>query len=274
MYRIGEFSKFAMVSTRTLRLYDEMGLLKPEQQDHSTSYRYYSAGQLARLNRILVLKDMGLSLEQIRPLLDSNISPEQIRGMLKLKQAELHQQIRESYDQLSRIETWFQQLNANSLNLEYQVGLKVVEPQQVVAIKTIVPSMEGVPALFEELAAHLARHKVMPAGPPQALFFDDEYREFDLTVEATLPVRGAAPHAVPDTERIQLRELPGLGTAVGLVHTGPHERLVKAFGAILGWMEANQYRPDGPNREIFVKFSPPGDEANFVTEVVVPVARI
>jgi DNA-binding transcriptional MerR regulator/effector-binding domain-containing protein len=270
MYRIGEFSKFAMVSTRTLRLYDEMGLLKPEQQDQATSYRYYSAGQLARLNRILVLKDMGLSLEQIRPLLDSNLSPEQIRGMLKLKQAELHQQIKESYDQLARIETWFQQLDANSLNLEYQVGLKEVEPQQVVSIKTVIPSLEGLPALFEELAAHLARHKVMPAGPPQALFFDEEYREFDLEVEATLPVRGA----VPDSDRVKLCELPGLETAASVVHTGPHEKLVKAFGAVLGWMEANHYRITGPNRETFVKFSPPSDQANFITEVVVPVARI
>ena len=270
MYRIGEFSKFAMVSTRTLRLYDEMGLLKPEQQDLATSYRYYSAGQLARLNRILVLKDMGLSLEQIRPLLDSDISPEQIRGMLKLKQAELHQQIKERYDRLARIETWFQQLNANSLNLEYQVGLKQVEPQQVVAIRTVVPGMEEVPLLFEELAAHLARHKVMPAGPPQVLFYDDEYRDFDLNIEATLPVRGA----VPESDRVKLRELPGLETAASVVHTGPHEKLVKAFGAALGWMEANHYRPDGPNREIFVKFSPPGDQANFVTEIVVPVARV
>lgn len=270
MYRIGEFSKFAMVSTRTLRLYDEMGLLKPEQQDQATGYRYYSAGQLARLNRILVLKDMGLSLEQIRPLLDSNISPEQIRGMLKLKQAELHQQIKEGYDQLARIEGWFQQLDANSLNLEYQVGLKQIEPLWVVAITTVIPGLGDLPALFEELAAHLARHKVMPAGPPQALFFDEEYREFDLNVEAALPVRGT----VPESERIKQRELPGLESAASVVHTGPHEKLVKAFGAALGWIEANNYRISGPNREIFVKFSPPGDQANFITEVVVPVARI
>jgi DNA-binding transcriptional MerR regulator/effector-binding domain-containing protein len=270
MYRIGEFSKFAMVSTRTLRLYDEMGLLKPEQQDLATSYRYYSAGQLARLNRILVLKDMGLSLEQIRPLLDSNISPEQIRGMLKLKQAELRQQIKEGYDRLARIETWFQQLDANSLSLEYQVGLKKVEPQPVIAIKTVIPGLEDLPPLFEELAAHLARHRVMPAGPPQALFFDEEYRESDLNIEVTLPVRGA----VPETGRIQLRGLPALETAASVVHTGPHEKLVKAFGAALNWIEANNYRINGPNREIFVKFAPLSDQANFVTEVIVPVAKI
>lgn len=270
MYRIGEFSKFAMVSTRTLRLYDEMGLLKPEQQDLATSYRYYSAGQLARLNRILVLKDMGLSLEQIRPLLDSEVSPEQIRGMLKLKQVELHRQIAEGYDQLARIETWLQQLDANSLNLEYQVGLKRVEPLRVVAIRTVVDSLADLPLLFEELAGHLARHKVMPGGPPMALFYDEEYRESDLSVEAALPVRGE----VPESDRIKLRDLPGLENAASVVHTGPHAKLVQAFGAALNWIEANNLRISGPNREIFVKSSPVTDQANFLTEVIVPVERI
>lgn len=269
MYRIGEFSKFAMVSTRTLRLYDEMGLLKPEQQDLATSYRYYSAGQLARLNRILVLKDMGLSLEQIRPLLDSQISPEQIRGMLKLKQVELHRQIKEGHDQLGRIETWLQQLNSNSLNLEYQVVLKKVEPIRVAAIKTVIPGLEDLPLLFEELARYLAQHKVMPGGPPMALFYDEEYRENNLSVEAALPVRGS----LPDSDRIKLRDLPELESAASLVHTGPLEKLVQAFGAALNWIEANNYRISGPNREIFVKASPMSDQANFLTEVIVPVTK-
>ncbi len=269
MYRIGEFSKFAMVSTRTLRLYDEMGLLKPQQQDLSTSYRYYSAGQLARLNRILVLKDMGLSLEQIRPLLDSLISPEQIRGMLKLKQVELHRQINEGHDQLARIENWLQQLNSNSLNLEYQVVVKKVEPLQVISVKTVISELADLPLLFEELAAYSARYKVMPGGPPLALFYDEEYRENDLQVEAALPVRGA----VPDSERIKLRELPALESAVSVVHTGPLEKLVQAFGAALSWIEANNYLISGPNREVFVKASPLNDQANFLTEVLVPVTK-
>ena len=54
MFRIGEFSKIAQVSGRLLRYYDEIGLLIPESIDPETGYRYYSARQLPRLNRILV----------------------------------------------------------------------------------------------------------------------------------------------------------------------------------------------------------------------------
>ncbi len=93
MFKIGDFSKLSQVSVKALRLYDQMGLLKPSQVDRFTSYRYYSASQLPRLNRILALKNLGFSLEQIAKLLDDQIPPEQIRGMLRLKQAELQQAI-------------------------------------------------------------------------------------------------------------------------------------------------------------------------------------
>jgi len=89
MFKIGEFSKLSQVTVKTLRYYDEIGLLKPAKVDRFTSYRYYSADQLPRLNRILALKDLGLSLAQVAQLLDGDLPPAQIRGMLRLKQAEL-----------------------------------------------------------------------------------------------------------------------------------------------------------------------------------------
>ena len=73
--KLGKFSKIAQVSGRQLRHYDQLGLLTPEHTDPSTGYRYYSAKQLPRLNRILALKEMGLSLEQIKRMLeDENLA--------------------------------------------------------------------------------------------------------------------------------------------------------------------------------------------------------
>ncbi len=80
MFKIGDFSRLSLVSVKALRYYDELGLLKPARVDEFTGYRYYSAGQLTRLNRILAMKDMGLSLEQIALLLDKEPTPDQIRG--------------------------------------------------------------------------------------------------------------------------------------------------------------------------------------------------
>ena len=93
MIRIGDFSKLSRVSIKTLRFYDGMGLLKPIEVDRFTGYRYYEFDQLATLYRILALKDLGFSLEEIGRLLDGDLSTEQMRGMLKLRKAEIRQRV-------------------------------------------------------------------------------------------------------------------------------------------------------------------------------------
>ncbi|MEM7799002.1 MAG: MerR family transcriptional regulator [Chloroflexota bacterium] len=62
MFTIGDFAKLAQVSTHRLRNYDKQGLLKPIQIDQETGYRYYSAEQLGRLNRIIALRGLDLPL--------------------------------------------------------------------------------------------------------------------------------------------------------------------------------------------------------------------
>ncbi len=85
MIKIGEFSRLAHVPVPTLRYYDQMGLLKPVEVDKFTGYRYYTVSQLPRLNRILSLKGLGFSLEQIGMALADGLTPEQMRGMRETK---------------------------------------------------------------------------------------------------------------------------------------------------------------------------------------------
>jgi DNA-binding transcriptional MerR regulator len=85
MFLTGEFSQIARVSKRLLQYYDEIGLLKPAHIDPHTGYRYYSARQLPRLNRILVLKDLGLGLDSIAKMMQADVSDTEIGGMLLMK---------------------------------------------------------------------------------------------------------------------------------------------------------------------------------------------
>ena len=89
MFVIGEFAQHGRVSVRMLRHYDAIGLLRPAHVDPVTGYRFYQAAQLADLNRIVALKDLGFTLEQVRVLLDEDVSVEQVRGMLALRRADL-----------------------------------------------------------------------------------------------------------------------------------------------------------------------------------------
>ena len=142
MLKIGDFSKLSLVSVKALRYYDERGLLKPARVDPSTGYRFYSASQLTRLNRILAMKDMGLDLSQIALLLDQEPTPDQIRGMLWLKQVELHQQLEEGQARLARIEAWLQAFEQEATMPEYDVVIKSVVALQVAQSRGVAPKME------------------------------------------------------------------------------------------------------------------------------------
>src|SRR5690242_3708649 len=104
MFTIGEFAKHGRVSVRMLRHYDAIGLLHPVRTDPTSGYRYYEAGQLARLNRVIALKDLGFSLHQVKALLDDDIGTEELRGMLRLRRAELEAAVAEAVARLAQVE--------------------------------------------------------------------------------------------------------------------------------------------------------------------------
>lgn len=104
MYRIGDFARLGNVTIKTLRFYAREGLLTPVWVDRFSGYRYYNFEQLAALNRILALKDLGFSLEQIRRILSEQVTAAELRGMLRLKQEELQTRVLTEQDRLRRVE--------------------------------------------------------------------------------------------------------------------------------------------------------------------------
>src|SRR5215510_11535898 len=123
MIRIGEFSKLVQVPVATLRYYDQVGLLKPVEVDRFTGYRYYTAGQLPRLHRVLALKGLGFSLEQIAIVLDQGLTPEEMRGMLRLRHAQISQQLVDMQSQLVEVEVRLQQIEREERLSAYDVFL-------------------------------------------------------------------------------------------------------------------------------------------------------
>jgi len=165
MIKIGEFSKLAQVPIATLRYYDQMGLLKPVNVDSFTGYRYYAISQLPTLNRILALKGLGFSLEQIAEVLDEGLTPEQMRGMLRLRHAQINQQLGEMQSQLLEVEVRLQQIEREDRLSPYDVVLKQVEPQLVASVRTILPDHGAVGMLFKEVYEALGEHVEAALGP-------------------------------------------------------------------------------------------------------------
>ena len=124
MFKIGEFSKLAQVPVATLRYYDQIELLKPSEVDRWSGYRRYSANQLPRIHRILALKGLGFSLDQIAGALDNGLSPEQMRGMLRLRHAQISQQLVDMQGQLVEVEMRLQQIEREDRLPAHDVLLK------------------------------------------------------------------------------------------------------------------------------------------------------
>ena len=68
--KIGEFSQMMQVTVKTLRHYEQKGLLLPDEVDEWTGYRYYSLDQMQKLQTIRDLQRLGFSLDEIKDLYD------------------------------------------------------------------------------------------------------------------------------------------------------------------------------------------------------------
>lgn len=281
-FKIGDFSRLTQVSVKALRHYDELGLLKPASQDPFTGYRYYAFDQLPRLNRILALKDLGLSLEQIARLLEQGLPPEQLRGMLRLKQAELQMGLHLEQARLLRVEAKLRQIEQEGKMPSQDVIIKRVAPLRVAAIRGVIPSYPEQGGLWQALDGYLARRKVNPVGPCLTIYHDFEYREYDVDVEVAEPVPGSP----PEEGQVRVYDLPAVEAMACVLHHGDFHNMGETYGALTSWIGSNGYRIVGPNREVYlravgypstqVQYPPEyltGADSDRLTEIQFPVEK-
>jgi DNA-binding transcriptional MerR regulator len=272
MIRIGDFSKFSRVSIKTLRYYDEMGLLKPIQVDHFTGYRYYEFDQLAVLYRILALKDLGFSLEEIGRLLDSDLSVEQMRGMLKLRKAEIRQRVEAEAARLERVELWLREIEQEDSMSKYDVVIKKIDPVQVASVRGVVPTPPDQRSLWDELLRNLDQKGARMIGPPMAIYHDPEFKEQDWDIEVVMPLS----EAIDAGQHVQVYHLPGAEKMACVVHTGPFATIGEAYDALAKWIDQNGYHIVGPGRELNLRLPDKlGDQndPNTVNEIQFPVEK-
>jgi DNA-binding transcriptional MerR regulator/effector-binding domain-containing protein len=276
MFRIGEFSKIAQVSGRLLRYYDELGLLSPVYTDQQTGYRYYSAQQLPRLNRILVLKELGLSLEQITRLLEQDTSTEELHGMLTLRKAQIEQTLQEEMTRLQMIESRLEQLNTHGEIQEPDIILKSIPAQGFLGLREVLPNMSAVRWLVEKLNSvvpALVGHS--PLGYIAVIIHSPMYEPETFDLEIGFLLTGKVPEVLPlPNERIlTVRELPAVETMATLAHIGPVEHRHRGYAALAAWLQSNSYEVSGVGREILVQLpiGVPEDEA--VIELQLPAIK-
>lgn len=278
MLRIGEFSRVSRVPTKTLRYYDEIGLFPPARVDTFTGYRLYALEQLPVLNRILAMRDLGFSLEQIGGLLDAPASSASlIREMLVAKRAELHSRIAEEQDRLARVEARLRLIEQEEQTMPADVIVKNVPPLTVATAREVVSDVkemgERARFLYEKVSRIVRENGWKITGPPVAVYHNPEYTERDIDTEATLPVDAPAPSDAPPPpdSPVSMRILPG-ATVASLVFRGSYNQLVVPYTTLTAWISANGYRFAGSPREVYLTMAE-ATGGDSVTELQWPVEK-
>lgn len=274
MFKIGEFAQIAQVSARQLRFYDEQGLLKPEWTEPSSGYRHYGIRQLTRLNRILALKELGLTLEQVRRYLDHDISTGELRGMLAMKRAQLEQAITGEETRLRNVESRLAQIDRGGAIEDFAFVLKSISATPMLAVSERFADFSEASPVVGDIALGGARAIPLARRTNFVVVAENSSNCESLSLDIGFAMRREARHNVelPGGRVLRPVTLPAAEAALTLVREGPGEDAHLAFGAIGHWLEVNRYQIAGPCREIFLESirDPPLLDATLV-EIQFPV---
>lgn len=268
MFRIGEFSRLARVSARQLRFYEEIGLFAPAHADPQTGYRYYRASQLPDLARIIVLKELGLSLEQIRDVVRANAGAEELRRMLLARRNQVMQTLEGETQRLRQIETRIAQIESHGAAVD-DVVIRAEPARPFLSLRRTVASFQAARGLIAELATHA--RALLPAGRPArlvAIAHSQAFEPGELDVEFGYALEGAGTLEHPV---LRMRELEAVEQMATCVRIGLPEEAHLVTGKIAGFLEAGGYEIAGPGREVFLQPPDPQRMHESIVEMQFPV---
>lgn len=274
MLNIGDFASHGRVSVRMLRHYDAIGLLRPARVDPVSGYRFYEASQLARLNRVIALKELGFTLQQVRAVLDERVDVAELRGMLRLRRAQLAEAIAADELRLARVEARLRTIESEGTMSAHDVVVKSIPSVRVAQLAGVAPSYEPedigpvIGPLFAELCRRLDEAGIEATGPSVARYQDAPEGNGAVQVLVAVPV---GPSVRPGEHGVEVLDLPPIEEAATIVHRGPMDEVLGTGQELARFIEENGYRSAGYARELYLEC--PEDQAGWVTELQEPVVR-
>jgi DNA-binding transcriptional MerR regulator/effector-binding domain-containing protein len=279
MFTIGDFAGLGRVSVRMLRHYDAIGLLRPAHVDPHSGYRYYAATQLRVLNRVIALKDLGFTLQQVKSMIEDKVEPGELRGMLRLRRAELAAQVERNALLLAQVDARLRlietegHMDTGDVILKHLPALRVVELSATAAGYDHPTSItENLSPLYPRLMELMEKHGVAMTGAPIAYYQPAPTGPGDetITVHAAFPIAGDT--RIADDAGFDVVVLPPVVQAATALHEGAMSEAFRTGQKIANWIDDNGFRTVAPGfaREVYLD-CPPGNFDDWVTEMQVPV---
>jgi DNA-binding transcriptional MerR regulator/predicted transcriptional regulator YdeE len=272
MLTIGDFARLGRVSPRMLRHYDDLGLLRPDQVDPVSGYRFYAVAQLTRLHRLVALRDLGFGLDEIGELLDDDLPLEQLRGMLRMRRSQIQQTVAEEQARLRRVEARLRAIEGSNAMQTQDVVLKQTQPLRIAEASGTAPGFGSenlAPVfgrLFPKVFAQLDKAGIAPGV--MVAYYEQPDDEGTVVVHAGFEVGNKK---VPRTGDVSVVELPVIEVA-SVVHRGSMDDVEPVYESLVRWIEDSGLRLAGRSRELYLQCHEEDPSAN-VTELQMPIAR-
>ncbi len=263
LYKIGMFANMNRVTIKTLRYYDEQKLLVPVYVDEENGYRYYAAGQMAQLHRIIALKNLGFSIDDIRKIIDGA----EDKSYLYEKRQEILKEIAVLTDKLSQVESY---LSKESINLSNPVLIKEIPQVIVCTMKRRIKSYDELFDLMPQMGAQMELSDCKCAQPAYCFthYLESEYKEEDISVE----ICEAVTEKKQDSGDIAFKVFPKVPMAACIFHEGSYNTLPKSYAMLLQYIEENGYEICGNIRESYIDGVWNKETENeWLTEIQIPV---
>jgi DNA-binding transcriptional MerR regulator len=271
MFSIGEFAQHGRVSVRMLRHYDAIGVLRPACVDPVTGYRSYQVSQLADLNRLIALKELGFTLQQVQAILAEQVGVAELRGMLRLRRAEIKARIEDEMTRLARVEARLATIEDEGRVPTDGVVIKRLPSVRVAELTGTAKGYEPecitpvIQPLYCELWQRMASADIAPSGPALAYYEDSPAGDGTIVVHAAVQVAVA-----PDGDRgFAVVDLPQADSAAAIIHHGSMDDVLPTVQALARWIDANGYYTTGFAREVTLEWSTDRDQ--WVTELQQPI---
>jgi DNA-binding transcriptional MerR regulator len=224
----------------------------------------------------MVLKELGLSLDQIAQMLDSEPPTEQLRGMLALKEAELQQQVDEEQARLARIRFHIRQIDMEADMSQLDVRIKKVEPFRALTIRILAKTHDDIARVGREAQETLQGNNVHPISTPLTIVYADEFRQHDVDIEFVWPVDGSRTEnlPLPASGTMTLREVPGIEAATCVYEGRPSLHINDNLVDMQRWVAANGYKLSNMLRMVHLRGALeilPFDE--WLTEIQYPLEK-
>lgn len=263
MFKIGDFSKLTNLTVRALHHYEELEILIPEKIDDMTNYRYYSARQLMVVHKIKMLQQIGLSLKNIKDVIESN-DVNLLEHHYELRETEIYDELEELKKKQNIVKMYKEKMKDGRSMEKYYVELKEIPKRRVMAIRKVVPSYNDEHSLWTALHEEFMKQNVKMdhSHSGMTIYHDKEYIESDIDIEVQNNIMGS----YKDTEDVQFYEFPEF-TIASVTFNGSYEQMPAVTQAIASWIEANNFVICGPMVNIpYVSPSQDSNPENWITE--------